>query len=215
MKYSNVLFDLDGTLTDPKTGITKSVQYALNKAGINEPDLDKLIPFIGPPLHQSFMDFYGFSDAQAWDAVNAYREYFPVTGIYENLRYDGIPELLTALRGQGRRLFVATSKPKVFADIVIRHFELTPYFTAVYGSELDGTRTDKGELIRYLLAEEQLDKSTTIMIGDRKHDIIGAHKNQLPAIAVGYGYGSTQELRDASPEYIFNTVDELLTGFPG
>ncbi len=215
MKYSNVLFDLDGTLTDPKTGITKSVQYALNKAGINEPDLDKLIPFIGPPLHQSFMDFYGFSDAQAWDAVNAYREYFPVTGIYENLRYDGIPELLTALRAQGRQLFVATSKPKVFADIVIRHFELEPYFTAVYGSELDGTRTDKGELIRYLLAEEQLDKSTTIMIGDRKHDIIGAHKNQLPAIAVGYGYGSTQELQDASPEYIFNTVGDLLAGFPG
>lgn len=215
MKYSNVLFDLDGTLTDPKTGITKSVQYALNKAGINEPDLDKLIPFIGPPLHQSFMDFYGFSDAQAWEAVNAYREYFPVTGIYENLRYDGIPELLAALRAQGRRLFVATSKPKVFADIVIRHFELGSYFTAVYGSELDGTRTDKGELIRYLLAEEQLDKSATIMIGDRKHDIIGAHKNQLPAIAVGYGYGSTQELRDASPEYIFNTVDELLAGFPG
>ncbi|SEW51973.1 HAD family hydrolase [Chitinophaga arvensicola] len=215
MKYENILFDLDGTLTDPKIGITKSVQYALAKAGIVEPDLDKLIPFIGPPLHKSFTDLYGFTEAQAWDAVHAYREYFPEKGIYENVRYEGIPELLTALRAQGRRLFVATSKPKVFADIVIRHFELTPYFEAVYGSELDGTRTDKGELISYLLEKEQLDKNATIMIGDRKHDIIGAHKNHLPAIAVGYGYGSTQELRDASPEYTFHTVSELLTGFPG
>lgn len=214
MKYSNILFDLDGTLTDPKTGITKSVQYALAKAGIAEPDLQQLEPFIGPPLHQSFMDFYGFTESRAWEAVDAYREYFRVTGIYENERYAGIPELLTALLSQGRRLFVATSKPKVFADIVIRHFELEPYFTAVYGSELDGTRADKAELIRHLVTEQQLSTSDTIMVGDRKHDIIGAQKNGLPAIAVGYGYGSTQELRDALPDYIFNTVSELHAGFP-
>lgn len=213
MKYSNVLFDLDGTLTDPQTGITKSVQYALAKAGITETDLSKLLPFIGPPLHQSFMEYYAFTEAQAWEAVNAYREYFKVTGIFENERYAGIPELLTILQSQGRHLFIATSKPKVFADVVIRHFNLTPYFTAVYGSELDGTRADKGELIRHLLITENLAADQTIMIGDRKHDIIGAKKNNIASIGVGYGYGSTEELIAAAPDFLFNTVAELTGGF--
>jgi phosphoglycolate phosphatase len=213
MKYNNVLFDLDGTLTDPKTGITKSVQYALAKAGIIETDLSRLIPFIGPPLQQSFMEYYSFTEAQAWEAVTAYREYFRVTGIYENERYEGIPELLTALLAQGRRLFVATSKPQVFADVVIRHFNLLPYFTAVYGSELDGTRADKGELIRYLLTKENLAAEHTIMVGDRKHDIIGAKKNNIAAVAVGYGYGSTEELEAAAPDFIFSTVADLTTAF--
>lgn len=213
MKYNNVLFDLDGTLTDPKTGITKSVQYALAKAGIIETDLSRLLPFIGPPLQQSFMEYYSFTEAQAWDAVNAYREYFKVTGIYENERYEGIPELLSALLSQGRRLFVATSKPQIFADVVIRHFNLDPYFTAVYGSELDGTRADKGELIKYLLAKENLPAEHTVMIGDRKHDIIGAQKNNITAIGVGYGYGTTEELNAAAPDFIFNTVAELAASF--
>ncbi|HEY9258583.1 HAD family hydrolase [Chitinophaga sp.] len=213
MKYNNVLFDLDGTLTDPKTGITKSVQYALAKAGIIENDLSRLIPFIGPPLQQSFMEYYSFTEAQAWEAVAAYREYFKVTGIYENERYEGIPELLTTLLAQGRRLFVATSKPQIFADVVIRHFNLLPYFTAVYGSELDGTRADKGELIKYLLTKENLAAEHTIMVGDRKHDIIGAKKNDIACIGVGYGYGSTEELNAAAPDYIFNTVADLTTAF--
>lgn len=213
MEYNNVLFDLDGTLTDPKTGITKSVQYALAQAGIIETDLSRLIPFIGPPLHQSFMEYYSFTEAQAWEAVTAYREYFKVTGIYENERYEGIPELLTALLAQGRRLFVATSKPQIFADVVIRHFNLLPYFTAVYGSELDGTRADKGELINYLLTKENLVAEHTIMVGDRKHDIIGAKKNNIAAIGVGYGYGSTEELKAAAPEFIFNTVADLTKAF--
>lgn len=213
MKYNNVLFDLDGTLTDPKTGITKSVQYALAKAGIVETDLSRLLPFIGPPLQQSFMEYYSFTEAQAWEAVNAYREYFKVTGIYENERYEGIPELLSALLSQGRRLFVATSKPQIFADVVIRHFNLDPYFTAVYGSELDGTRADKGELIKYLLTKENLPAEHTMMIGDRKHDIIGAQKNNITAIGVGYGYGTTEELNAAAPDFIFNTVAELAASF--
>ncbi|MGO4293135.1 HAD family hydrolase [Chitinophaga sp. RAB17] len=213
MKYNNVLFDLDGTLTDPKTGITKSVQYALAKAGIIEPDLSRLLPFIGPPLQQSFMEYYSFTEAQAWDAVNAYREYFRITGIYENERYEGIPEMLSGLLSQGRRLFVATSKPQIFADVVIRHFNLDPYFTAVYGSELDGTRADKGELIKYLLTKENLATEHTVMIGDRKHDIIGAQKNNIAAIGVGYGYGTTEELNAAAPDFIFNTVAELAASF--
>jgi phosphoglycolate phosphatase len=213
MHYNNVLFDLDGTLTDPKTGITKSVQYALEKAGIVETDLSKLLPFIGPPLQQSFMEYYSFSEARAWEAVNAYREYFKVTGIYENNRYEGITGLLSALLSQGRRLYVATSKPKIFADVVIRHFNLEPYFTAVYGSELDGTRADKGELIKYVLGSENLAAEQTIMIGDRKHDIIGAQKNNIASIGVGYGYGSTEELNAAAPDFIFNTVAELTAAF--
>lgn len=213
MKYNNVLFDLDGTLTDPKTGITKAVQYALAKAGIIENDLSRLLPFIGPPLQQSFMEYYSFTEAQAWEAVNAYREYFKVTGIYENERYEGIPELLTALRSQGRRLFVATSKPQVFADIVIRHFNLGAYFTAVYGSELDGTRADKGELIKYVLTSENLAAEHTMMVGDRKHDIIGAKKNNIVSVGVGYGYGSTEELNAAAPDFLFNTVADLTAGF--
>ncbi|MBS0030918.1 HAD family hydrolase [Chitinophaga sp. 22321] len=210
MHYNNVLFDLDGTLTDPKTGITKSVQYALEKAGIYEGDLSKLLPFIGPPLQQSFMDFYAFTETQAWEAVHAYREYFKTTGIYENERYEGIPELLTTLQSQGRRLFVATSKPKVFADIVIGHFNLGSYFTAVYGSQLDGTHADKGELIRHLLETEHLAAADTIMIGDRKHDIIGARKNNIACIGVGYGYGSTEELTAAAPDFMCRSVGELL-----
>lgn len=213
IRYNNVLFDLDGTLTDPKIGITKSVQYALAKAGIEETDLNRLIPFIGPPLHESFMTYYSFSEAQAWEAVNAYREYFKVNGIYENQRYEGIPELLTNLQQQGRRLFVATSKPIVFAHIVIDHFDLAPYFTAVYGSELDGTRADKGDLIRYVLDTEQLTPENTIMIGDRKHDIIGAQKNNIACIGVGYGYGSTNELTTAAPDFIFPTVAALGAAF--
>ncbi|MBO9732570.1 MAG: HAD family hydrolase [Chitinophaga sp.] len=213
MRYNNVLFDLDGTLTDPKTGITKSVQYALAKAGIVETDLDRLIPFIGPPLQQSFMSYYSFTEAQAWEAVHAYREYFKVTGIYENQRYEGIPELLTRLQQQGRRLFIATSKPTVFAQVVIQHFELAPYFAGVYGSEMDGTRADKGELIRYVLDTEQLTPANTIMIGDRKHDIIGAQKNNIACIGVGYGYGSTNELTAAAPDFIFHSVAELSAAF--
>jgi len=213
MKYNNVLFDLDGTLTDPKTGITKSVQYALEKAGIYETDLSRLLPFIGPPLQHSFMEYYAFTEAQAWEAVHAYREYFKTTGIYENDRYEGIPELLTTLQSQGRRLFVATSKPKIFADVVIRHFNLGDYFTAVYGSQLDGTHADKGELIHHLLETEKLTAADTIMVGDRKHDIIGAKKNNIASIGVGYGYGSTEELTTAGPDFIFNTVAELQESF--
>ncbi|MEC5145113.1 HAD family hydrolase [Chitinophaga sp. 212800010-3] len=213
MHYRNVLFDLDGTLTDPAMGITRAVQYALAKTGINEPDLSKLLPFIGPPLQHSFMEIYHYPEDRAWEAVNAYREYFGTTGIYENERYPGIPELLQSLQQQGRQLFVATSKPQVFADIVVKHFDLESWFTAIYGSELDGTRSDKGELISYVMATENLLPEDTVMIGDRKHDIIGAQKNGIAAIGVGYGYGSTKELQEAGAGRIFNTVADLQAGF--
>ncbi|MCA0753776.1 HAD family hydrolase [Paenibacillus sp. N4] len=209
MQYTNVLFDLDGTLTDPKLGITKSVQYALRKFDIHEEHLDKLEPFIGPPLAKSFMERYSFSESEAVSAVEHYREYFKPFGLYENSLYSGMIELLSLLKDQKRRLFVATSKPTVFAAEILKHFDIAGYFERVYGSELDGRLSDKTELIGHLLNEEKLDKQAAVMIGDRKHDIIGAANNGIASIGVGYGYGSEQELTDCNPTYKVNTVKEL------
>lgn len=213
MHYQSVLFDLDGTLTDPREGITRSIQYALGKLGIDEPDLGKLEHFIGPPLLKAFMQFYDFDEAKAWDAVNFYRERFKVTGLYENRVFDGVTPLLETLSGQGRELYIATSKPWIFAREIARHFDFDRHFKVIYGSELDGTRTDKVDLIAHLVAEEGLDPSTTLMIGDRKHDLIGAKRNGLDAAAVGYGFGSLEELSAEHPAYYFETLAELHQAF--
>ncbi len=213
MHHSTILFDLDGTLTDPREGITRSIQHALAKLGIEEPDLRTLERFIGPPLLQAFMEFYGFDEPKAWQAVEHYRERFKVTGLYENLLFDGVLEMLEHLRGQGRTLYVATSKPSVFAREIARHFAFDHHFKVIYGSELDGTRTDKVELIAHLIAEERLDKTDTLMIGDRKHDLIGAHANGLQGVAVGYGFGSHAELMAESPAYYYATLPELRAAF--
>ncbi|ATR81115.1 HAD family hydrolase [Pseudomonas sp. FFUP_PS_473] len=213
MHYQNILFDLDGTLTDPREGITRSIQYALSKLGIDEPDLSRLEHFIGPPLLQAFMQFYDFDEARAWDAVNFYRERFKVTGLYENRVFEGVGELLQALEGQGRTLYIATSKPWVYAREIARHFEFDRHFKVIYGSELDGTRTDKIELIAHLLEQEQLEPAQTLMIGDRKHDLIGARRNGLDAAAVGYGFGSFEELNAEQPAYHFATLSELHRAF--
>ncbi len=213
MHQQNILFDLDGTLTDPREGITRSIQYALAKLGIDEPDLRRLEHFIGPPLLQAFMQFYDFDEARAWEAVNFYRERFKVTGLYENRVFDGVGELLGDLQGQGRTLYVATSKPWVFAREIARHFDFARHFKVIYGSELDGTRTNKVELIGHLLAEEGLDPAQTLMIGDRKHDLIGARSNGLQAVAVGYGFGSHEELTAEAPAYHFATLREMHEAF--
>jgi len=208
-KYSTILFDLDGTLTDPKIGITKSVQYALAKYGIQVDNLDKLEPFIGPPLAQSFMEFYQFSEQESKRAVEYYREYFAETGIFENMRYEGIIELLDNLIQDGRTLIVATSKPTVFAERIIEHFQLSSYFDFVCGSNLDGTMTAKGDIIQHILKVKKLDRSGVVMVGDRKHDIIGAQLNEIDSIGVGYGYGSEQELHGASPTFYVESVHQL------
>ena len=213
LHHQTVLFDLDGTLTDPREGITRSIQYALGKLGIEEPDLRKLEHFIGPPLLQAFMQFYGFDEAKAWDAVNFYRERFKVNGLYENQVFEGVTPLLETLGGQGRQLYIATSKPWVFAREIARHFDFARHFKVIYGSELDGTRTDKVELIAHLLSEEGLDPRETLMIGDRKHDLIGAARNGLDAAAVGYGFGSAEELAAEQPAYHFQTLAELHQAF--
>ncbi|GIP44666.1 phosphoglycolate phosphatase [Paenibacillus sp. J45TS6] len=210
MGYKNILFDLDGTLTDPKIGITKSISYALNKMGITVESLDELEIFIGPPLAVSFQDFYGFDEAKTNTAIEYYREYFSVTGLYENEVYTGIKELLELLtKDTSNRLFVATSKPQVFAQQIIDHFELSSYFEYVCGSELDGTRSAKAEIIGYLLENFNLNPEETVMIGDRKHDIIGAHHHGIASIAVGYGFGSREELINIQPTYLAQSIQEL------
>lgn len=208
--YQYILFDLDGTLTEPKEGITKSVAYALEYYGIHVEDLDTLCPFIGPPLKESFMKFYGFDDAKAEEAVEKYREYFRPCGVYENELYPGVIALLEGLKEQGKVLVLATSKPTVFAKIILEHFELSQYFDCVVGSELDGTRVNKDEVITCALKEAGIeDKSIAVMIGDREHDILGAKANGLDCIGALYGHGSREELEKAGADVIVKTVEEL------
>jgi phosphoglycolate phosphatase len=215
LHYRHILFDLDGTLTDPREGITRSVQHALAQLGIDEPDLQTLEHFIGPPLLQCFMHTYDFDEATAWRAVGHYRERFAEVGLYENQLFAGVGELLQLLGEQGRTLYIATSKPRVFAEQIARHFDFARHFKVIYGSELDGTRTDKVELIAHLLEQEGFAADTALMIGDRKHDLIGARHNGLDAAAVGYGFGSVEELQAEAPRYHFSTLAELHRAFMG
>lgn len=204
-----IFFDLDGTLTDPMLGITSSVQYALSKFGISVRYLKELIPFIGPPLKESFQRFYGFSDEQAEKAVAYYREYFSPKGIYENEIYAGIPQLLEDLTNAGFELAVATSKPGVYAERILKHFGIDAYFSLVAGSELDGTRVQKAEVIQYALDMFGITGKEVVMIGDREHDIKGAAACGVTSVGVLYGYGSRQELTEAGADHIVATVKEL------
>lgn len=208
-----LLFDLDGTLTDPKLGITTCVQYALHAFGIDEPDLDKLEPFIGPPLKDSFMEFYGMEETQAEEAIEKYRERFRDAGMFENEVYPGIRRMLKRCKKQGAVLAVASSKPEVFVKKILEHFHLAKYFDVIVGSELDGRRTDKEEVVKealhQLFPENDIDYDNTVMIGDRKFDIIGAKDNKVVSVGVSYGYGSMRELQEAGADYIARTVEEL------
>jgi phosphoglycolate phosphatase len=203
-----VLFDLDGTLTDPKVGITRSIQYALENLGRPVPDADSLTWMIGPPLLASFATILG-SDAQAVEALRLYRVRFSDVGLFENEVYPGIPDLLARLRARNLRLFVATSKPHVFALRIIEHFALGGFFAAVYGSELDNRNADKRDLLRHLVATEGFDPARAVMIGDREHDAIGARAVGMPAIGVTWGYGSREELTAAGVVRLVDRPDEL------
>ena len=204
-----LLFDLDGTLTDPMVGITSSVQYALEKFGIRVRYLKELIPFIGPPLAESFQKFYGFSKEDAERAIQYYREYYAPKGIFENEVYEGISEMLAHLTEAGFTLLVATSKPTVFARKVLKHFGMEDYFSFVGGSELDGSRTKKAEVISYILKTCGIRAKEAIMIGDRRHDIEGGKACGLESVGVLYGYGTEQELTEAGADHIIRTVAEL------
>ncbi|MBM6645176.1 HAD family hydrolase [Bacillus sp. RIT 809] len=208
--YTTFLFDLDGTLTDPKKGIINSVLYALEKIGIEEVNISELDSFIGPPIQQSFVDRYNMNEIEVERAVFYFREYLKQSGLLENKVYDGIGALLQELKDAGNRLFVATSKPTVFAKQVIEHFQLTSFFEEIVGSNLDGTRIKKEEIIAHILqTNEELQKEEMVMIGDRKHDVIGANSNGIASIGVLYGYGNENELSDAGASHIVKDVEEL------
>ena len=218
-KKKVILFDLDGTLTDPGVGITNSVMYALEKYGITVSDKSELYKFIGPPLMQSFEKYYGFDQNKAERAVTLYREYFQDRGIFENEIYDGIQQLLDALKAQGKVIGLATSKPEIYAKQILEHFGLDGYFDFISGSMLNGERTDKGEVIAWaiqLLGEKQrYTLEEMVMIGDREHDVIGARKNGLASIGVLFGYGSREELTGVGADVVVSSVCELaemLTG---
>ncbi len=217
--YHYILFDLDGTLTDPKPGITRCVQYALHKFGIEEPDLDKLEPFIGPPLLDSFQEFYGFEEEKGQQAIVYYRERFRTVGLFENEVYPGIAQMLARLQEAGCHLAVASSKPEIFVKRILEHFGLSSYFEVVVGSELDGRRARKEEVVeealRQLLGEEALAQQSlrpiedVVMVGDRKFDIQGAKRFGIVSIGVRYGYAGQGELEEAGADRIAATVEEL------
>lgn len=208
MEY--ILMDLDGTITNSKLGITKSVQYALRNWNINVEDLDTLNKFIGPPLKESFMSYYGFSEEEAQKAVGKYREYFKDTGIFENEVYEGLEQQLEKLKEAGKRLIVATSKPEIFAKKIMEHFHLDHYYDDICGATMDGTISKKADVIRIALDKNGItDYSKAVMVGDRMHDIEGAKEVGIASIGVLYGFGSRQELVEAGADYICETVDDL------
>ena len=208
-KYNPILFDLDGTLTDPGEGIRNSVSYALTKYGLRM-DETELNRFIGPPLAEGFQDFCGFSAAKAAEAVEFYREYYRGKGMLENRVYNGIPEMLAHLREQGKILAVATSKPEIFARQILHHYELDRFFDVIAGSNLDGSQSKKSEVAVSALAQcPAAPDGTAVLVGDRKHDIEGASLAGIDAIGVTFGYGSEEELLAAGAPAIAHSVAEL------
>ena len=207
--YQNILFDLDGTLTDSGPGVTNSVAYALDKFGICIKDKSELHKFIGPPLHDSFEKFHNFSKADAIKAVEYYREYYHKKGVYENRIYEGIEDLLRLLSKNNKTLIVATSKHEYYANKVLEHLNISKYFSFIAGSN-DGTRVKKDEVISYALDKLSIcDKEKTIMIGDREYDITGANVLGLDSIGVLFGYGSREELEKAGAKYIVASVSDI------
>jgi len=208
--YQYIFFDLDGTLTDPGIGITNSVAYALKKWNIEVADRSELYCFIGPPLVDSFMKYYGFSKEDALKAVEYYREYFSVKGIFENTIFDGTAKLLADLKAAGKKIVLATSKPQHYAEIILKHFEIDQYFDVVAGATMDERRSKKTDVILYALDQCQIeDKSQVVMVGDREHDIHGANNAGLDSIGVLCGYGDREELETAGATYVVENIEDV------
>jgi phosphoglycolate phosphatase len=207
-----LLFDLDGTLTDPRDGITRCVQYALEDIQVPAPTDGELTRWIGPPLVDSFRDLLGPARRDLIEqAMFLYRERFGTVGMFENAPYPGVSEGLRSLAESGRRLFVVTSKPTDFARPILQHFDLSRFFVRVYGSELSGERSDKGQLIAHVLRTEGIRPNDALMIGDRAHDIRGAQQNNVRAIGALWGYGSCEELCEAGASNMYASIPELVT----
>ncbi len=209
MKYETILFDLDGTLTDPAKGITSSVAYALDFFGKPYKDLKSLEFFIGPPLREQFMEYAGVDKAAGEEYVKKYREYYSEKGIYQNKLYLGIDDMLRQLKNEGKKIVLATSKPEKFAKIILEHFNISRYFDFVAGALMSNSRTKKDEVIAYALENIEYDLNTTIMVGDRFHDIVGAKCHGIDTIGVTFGYGTRDELLQHGAKIIADTVEDL------
>ncbi|MBQ6540137.1 MAG: HAD family hydrolase [Oscillospiraceae bacterium] len=208
-KYTAVLFDLDGTLTDPAEGITNSVFYTLDHYGIPRPPREELYSFIGPPLSESFMKFYGFPERQANEAIQVYREYFSVKGLFENTVYDGMAEMLDTLKEAGYKLGVATAKPEPLSRRILEHFGLMDKFDYLSGNTMTETYKTKAGIIRLALDSMGVtDPGSAIMVGDRMYDVIGAHECGTVSVGVLYGYGTREELEYAGADHICDTVED-------
>ncbi|MDR1933082.1 MAG: HAD hydrolase-like protein [Spirochaetales bacterium] len=210
MKYTHVLFDLDGTLTDPFEGVVNSLRFALARFGIREEEEAVFRQFIGPPLEKTFRDYYRLSADDTQRAVGYYREYYAEKGVYENKLYEGIDGVLQALRNKNIHCSVATSKLRESAVKALQNFHLDAYFLCVAGSRPDGTLSEKEDIIRFIISEYKPEKNKTIMVGDRKYDIEGARKNGIESAAVSYGYGSREELEKENPAYFCDSPRDLL-----
>jgi len=207
---STILFDLDGTLTDPKPGITRCIQHVLERFGRAVPEPESLCWCIGPPLRQSLGKLLETEDPAVIErAYLTYRERFGVKGKYENTVYPGVVPALQSIRAQGYRMCVASSKPRVYVEDIVGHFKLAPFFNAVYGSELDGRLTHKEDLVAFVLAAERLAPRKTLMVGDREHDILGGKKHGTWTAAVTYGYGTRAELLAAGADFTFDAPADL------
>jgi len=206
---SNLLIDLDGTLTNPKSGIIRSVQFALKTLGLRIPQEDELIWLIGPPLRESFEILLNGSGLSCDEAVRIFRDRFGKIGIFENEIYDGVFELLVEQSATKRRLIIASTKPLVYINKILEFFEIAQFFDRVYGSELDGMRSNKSDLLSHIFAELKLNPHETIMIGDRIYDIEAAKALRINSIWVDYGYGDELERKIANPDYICGSIDDL------
>lgn len=208
MRYKNLLFDLDGTLTDPGLGITNSILYALEKEGFPTMKREQLYPFIGPPLLESFRKYCGATESQSLSLLKRYREYFADKGLFENEVYPQIPSILAKLKTRGHKLYLATSKPEPFAKKILEYFNLSSLFAFVGGSTLEETRTDKAEVIRYVLDTNHISAADSLMIGDRIHDLKGAAACGMDFCGVLYGYGSREEFENVP--LLCHTPSDLL-----
>lgn len=214
-KYNYILFDLDGTITEPFKGISGGIIHALNKFGVEVPENSTLRKFIGPPLRDSFRDFCGFTAEQAEEATVYYREYYSVNGLVENDIMLGMDEALKILNEQGYKLYVATSKPEKYAKIILDNLGLLSYFDIVAGASFDGSRDKKELVIEYLLEQikekyEDFDLTQAIMVGDRHFDINGAKYFNMDSVGVTFGYGDYEELSQAGATYVVDTAQELV-----
>ncbi len=209
MNFKHILFDLDGTITDSQEGIFNCVEYALEKFGIKVKNRNELNPFIGPPLVYAFKEYYNFSEEDAKKATAFYRERYSTVGMFENKLYDGIEECLKTLCDNGKKLYIATSKPEPYAIKILEHFGLAKYFTFIGGALFEGERTHKPQVVEYVLKENKIPLDDAVMVGDRNHDVFGAHDNNIPCIGVLYGFGDREELCKASAEAIVKDTKEL------